>query len=266
MDIDAMIAEVKNPVAAQEQPAEEAVVDSTEAANEEQTQEAPKELTPAEELEKLRKAKDRDNRRFGKLTAIKYQQAKENEELRAKLAAYESKQAPQKTPDGRPDVNDFDNHIDYLEAVQDWKLDQREAKSKDANNAGREEQFIQQRISELEQNEVEFAKTYPDSKSIAEEYSGVVGDFPENIRLTILKSENPLLALYNMAKSGVLDELGDMSLEDARVEIKLAQRQPKQEVKTVSTAPKPMSALKGNTSTKSIKGMTGEEILKWANS
>jgi len=269
-DIDTMIAEAFVP-SADAQPQADAPAETS---NEVEVQQEP---DTEENTETSDANSDDDNVIFPK-KAINALSRKDKQigKLRAQLEQYKAmqmqaqpQQAEQKTlnkpsNDGEPNIADFDNHIDYMRAVNKYDaqklLEERESKQTQASQTQQEQQWLNQRINEVDKQSEEFAKEYPQITAIAQEHAETIQSLPQEIKLALLKAENPPLALLNLATSGVLDELGDMSLEDARVEIKLALKQ--QPIKPQSKAPKPMASARGSVVTKSFENMSPEELVK----
>lgn len=263
MDIDAVIAEVQAPVPAQPK------AEQTDASNEAEVQ------TPTEEATEQPDApsSDGDNVVFPK-KAINALSRKDKQigKLRAQLEQLKAMQ-PQAKPepakpadDGAPNESDYETYAEFLEAKTDWKMErklaEREAKNATTQQVEQDQQFLRHRVEEVDRQSEEFAKEHPEIVSIAQEHAETIGDLPQNIKLALLTADNPSLALLNLAKSGVLEELGDMSLEDARVEIKLALKQ--QPEKPKSSTPKPLSQTRGIASGgKDLTSMTPDELLKW---
>lgn len=259
MDIDAVIAGAEAPVEAQTQ---------TEVSNEIEVQKPTEETTEQPDA-----TSDDDNVVFPK-KAINALSRKDKQigKLRAQLEQLKAMQ-PQAKPepakpvdDGAPKIEDFENHLDYLEARADWKAEQKMKEFKgeqtQTQQTQQEQQWLAQRVNDVDKQAEEFAKEYPQITALAQQYEATITALPQEIKLALLKADNPPLAFLNLATSGVLDELGDMSLEDARVEIKLALKQ--QPSKPKSNTPKPMSSTRGIASGgKDLTSMTPDELLKW---
>ncbi len=241
--------------------------------------EKPKELSPAEELEKLRRAKVRDDRRIGKLTAQKYQYQKEADELRSRLSTPPIPQtgsnlSPAKT--GIPtklDANNFDSWADYSEAraeeIADYKFEQkfseRDGKQKQEQQSLEEKQWIEERQEIVAEKSAAFEKENPGYFDLVKENWDILQDWVTNhpeLDRALLAADNPQLAFVNLAKEGKLEHLAQMSLVDAKVEIRLAQL--KQPEKPKTKAPTPLPAARGSVpSGKDPAQMTDDEFNKW---
>jgi len=205
-------------------------------------------------------ALSRKDKQIGKLRA----QLEQLKAMQQQATTQPAQPQVKQSADGEPNIADFDNHIDYLEARAEWKLEQklkeREGKQEQTFKTQQEQQWISQRVDEVDKQSEDFAKEYPQIIAITQEYAETIQALPPQIKLALLKADNPPLALLNLATSGVLDDLGDMSLEDARVEIKLALKQQPQKPK--SNAPKPMASARGAVVNKSLDNMSPEELVK----
>lgn len=237
----------------------------------------PKQLTAEEELEKLRRAKARDDRRIGKLTAQKYQAMKEAEELRNKYSSTQhtaqqgGELSPAKT--GIPtklDANKFANYAEFLEArseeIADYKIEkkfaEREGKQQEERKTEKEQEWEAQRSDIVDKQASEFAKEHPEINALFDEYEDTIRDFPKEIKHALLAADNAPLAFFNLAKEGKLEDLAQMSLVDAKVEIRLAQL--KQPEKAKTKAPAPLPASRGSVpSGKDPSQMTDAEFNAW---
>lgn len=246
--------------------------------------EKPKELTVEEELEKLRRAKVRDDRRIGKLTAQKYQAMKEAEELRSKYASPQqspkraevleqgAELSPAKT--GIPtnlDQNKFNSYSDYLEAraeeIADYKIERKFAehssKQKETWQSEQDRQYVSERLGVIEKQTEEFAKEFPDADALGDEYADVLQDFSPQLKRLFLEADNAPMAFYNLAKEGKLEELANMSIAKAAMEIGRAQTVAVKP-KSVTKAPAPIPASRGSASGgKDPSQMTDAEFNDW---
>jgi hypothetical protein len=175
--------------------------------------------------------------------------------------------------DGRPSEKDFNTYADYLEAVNDWKIEQKLADFKKTQQTKEQEtqqqnQYAQwegQRLQAIDKDADVFAKDYPDVQALFNENAELIKSYPPELKRAFLTADKPTLAFYNLAKEGKLDELADMSIEDAKVEIRLAQMQ--QPASPKSKAPAPLPASRGTaTVSKDPSKMTDAEFAKWRRS
>lgn len=168
---------------------------------------------------------------------------------------------------------DFSNYADFMEArseeIADWKIDQkfaeRDVKQKETDTSTKESVWRGERATLADKQAEEFLKDHADAQALYDEHADTIRELPQTIKDALLAADNVPMALFNLAKDGKLDDLADMSLVDAKVEIRLAQL--KQPEKTQSKAPAPLSSSRGSVaSEKSLDSMSGDELLKWATS
>jgi hypothetical protein len=200
------------------------------------------------------------------------QERRERERLQAEVERLStqsgSKPAPVKS-DGRPDEKSYQSYAEYLEAVQDWKLDsklaERDGKQKETRQTEQEKAWIAEREATVATKAQEFAKENPEVLAMVEEYGDVVDELPPQIQRLFLEADNAPLAFFNLAKEGKLESLGTMSLAKAAMEIGRAQTQAP--TKQQSKAPAPLPASRGSVSPgKSLDQMQGKELLSWSKS
>lgn len=184
------------------------------------------------------------------------------EELAFKNAGEASKKAPEpeakkEAPADKPKPDDFDSHEDYVEALTDWKLDQRD-KARKAEEEKAKLETEQKSILQTHQERMDaFAATMPD---FVETIQDMVA---EGIRLSvavdelIVSSEHGPALLYQLAKNpkelARINALGPLAAarEIGRMEAKLGGKEaaeeakPKPEAKKTTQAPKPVTPIGG---------------------
>lgn len=210
----------------------------------------------------------RRDRQIGKQKA-------ELSQLRAEIARFQAmQQQPQqaqpqaqtpKQSNGEPNIADYDNHIDYLEARAEWKLEQklkeRDTRNEESTQRARLEQYKVERESHINQTAEKFFSEVPDAKTTLEEYGDVIRSLPDGIVGLLYEADNAPLVLYNLAKSGKIEDLENMSLAKAAFEIGRAEAQIPQKPKT--KAPAPLPTLRGSAQgIKNLADMSPEEALK----
>lgn len=172
---------------------------------------------------------------------------------------------------GRPDVNKFDKHEEYVEALADWKVDQklsqRDQKAKETeiktSQAQREQAFFSDRA--------EFAKTKDDFDDVMSGIQGINTSLTVYESVLDAKKDGPQL-LYELAKDP--EEFKRIcnlpaiqaAREIGKVEARLQTSAPQTETKTTK-APKPMkpvgSGSSGDLSTKDPGEMSPREYRAW---
>lgn len=239
------------------------------------TIEAPKEAQEAEPSEpeaadakpddafpkKAVNALSRRDKQIGKLRAQLDQERFAREQL-------EQRFKPQQTNNntGEPKETDFQNYHDYMRAVQKFDLGQEMAKlnsaHKETQQTAQEQAWISQREQVVATSAQSFIKENPDAQTVIEEYADLADEFPPQIQRLFLEADNAPLAFYNLAKEGKLEELSNMSLAKAAMEIGRAQTQAP--IKPKTKAPTPLPASRGSVASgKQLDDMSGEEIRKW---
>lgn len=235
----------------------------------------PTKLTPEQEVEKLRRAKSRDDRKIGKLTAIRYQTAQELQAARDEIARLQGNPATKNTgtpqrQDGEPNEADYTTYHEYNRALIKWEAKQ-EAKQEiealkreqtENQKVTHEQHWESQRLVAVDKEAEVFAKDHPEVVQLFNENAALIKSFPPEIKRALLEADNTPLAFYNLAKEDKLEDLADMSLVDAKVEIRLAQM--KAAVKPLSKAPAPLPASRGSVAAeKDPADMTDAEWNKW---
>ncbi len=179
----------------------EAKADS-EADTDEESEEA--ETEPKEEAKpkKIGGAQKKINKLVSKLSdrerEVEYwkQEALKSAKPRADKEAVET-QKP--TAEGKPDPNKFDTHEDYVEALADWKVEQKlEARDSKAKEDSLKTDFQRQMKSHVERVNT-FAESTPDFHEAIEE----IDHIPMSITVqdVILSSEDGPALMYALAKA-----------------------------------------------------------------
>lgn len=201
-------------------------------------------------------------------------------ERTAKLALEQQHVKPQqpnqpsaKPADGRPKETDYQTYAAFMEADNDWKIEQKFSKLQEtqkqtqqqSNESARYQAWENERLTAVDARADVFAKEYPDVTQLFNDNAELIKSYPPEIKRAFLEAEKPEVAFYNLAKEGKLVDLADMSLVDAKVEIRLAQMQAPKKPQT--KAPTPLPASRGSVpSGKSLDAMSGDELLKWVRS
>jgi hypothetical protein len=156
--------------------------------------------------------------------------------------------------EGKPDPDQFDTHADYIDALTDWKLEQRE-KARAAEDNRKQLQTEQQRI---------IAEHHEREKSFAEKTEGYVEAITEllesnpyisaAVEQLIVTSENGPGLMYELAKNRAeferINKLPPLAaaMELGRIESRLQKsaEEPKVEAKKITKAPKPLEPIGGS--------------------
>lgn len=255
-------------------------------APEQKVEESPKKETETEEEQDNSELSDRakkllakKNAAIGKKTAKLYEARaahsdalKEIERLRSENAKYQQpKRVEQQDFDpSAPREEDYPNDYgSYLEARALHKfskqLEARDASTKKTQEETAQSTQIQNWESERK-NALDIAgdvyiKDNPEIAELVQQNAETIRAFPPEINRAIFESDpmEVVKAFHHMARNGTLDEISDMSYADAKVAIVRAAN-----ARTVSKAPVPLSAARGNGSVgKSLDNASDDDIRAW---
>jgi hypothetical protein len=287
MDIQAVIAEAQTSaeaanIEAQAETtaleAEKTVAESTakegEDVKEDLSKKTDAELTAEQLAKRERNRQSHLNRQLAKMR-------RENRDLKELAQKFSQSQAATPTPEqgGAPPPPNEDNYQTwdefrvaerkYYEDLADWKIEQRlNARDNKAAESTKEQQvneYKAERLNEHASREVEFAKQVPDYEStVYGDYADFMNNLPLPVAEALLEADNASLALYALAKEGILEQLEDMSPYRVSIEIGKAEvRGEKYLVKdTATSAPPPVEAARGTASpSKSLADMPMDELL-----
>lgn len=195
-------------------------------------------------VDKLKAAKSQAQQEaeYWKREALKNQSATANGK---EASSDSSKSIPsQKTQDGKPNPENFDTHAEYVEALTDWKVDQREKARDEKSLKERIESEHQKLVRTYNERKESFAAKTPDFDEVISEV-----DIPisATVRQFILESENGPELAYALAKSpeefARICKLSPLKAasELGKFEIKI-QKAPasEKETKKLTKAPKPI--------------------------
>jgi hypothetical protein len=239
---------------------------------EEGTQEAPADSQEQTEETKEAWPKKAENalaREKGKAARLKFERDQERarvRELEQRLSQSSPLPKPVAPNDGAPKESDFQSYADYLEARSDWKLEQKlvERDGKQQQSA-QYDAWVNQRSSAADVQAAELAKTAPDAFDVMADHEDTISDFSPQLKGLLLEADNTALAIYNLAKEGKLESLGNMSLAKAAMEIGRAQTQAP--TKPQTKAPAPLPASRGSVAaSKPLERMSPDELRKWMRS
>jgi hypothetical protein len=263
--------------------ANETETSTVENAEQQPEQQAEPTTYTAEQYKQLEKKLQQQERRIGRLTAKKYKTQAEIQELREFKAQQEA--AAAEKANVRPDSDQYGSLDEYLEALADWKLNQRNGEKKPEEAAQTEQQFKtpeqeMQWVREMERTVVnrsaQLAEHIPDFKQVFEENSSVFDAIPYEIEKAFYQSTHPELAAYVLAKEGLLSDLIDMTPQEASDLIaraaqlgvqnfaSFAASKPQGQTQAQATkAPAPMSGTRGTaTGGKQLADMSWPELKK----
>ena len=196
-------------------------------------------------------------KRIDEITREKYEERRERQRAQERADRFEAElqsirngtqqQQPRALANGAPDPDQFAAgryDPDYLEALTDFKVQQR-------FDAQREQSTIQERRASLQQAESKARETYSDYDMASEEFLTHPLAKVSAFTNLVLESDNPTDLAYYLGKNPVeLDKISDMTASQAaryigRIEALLTEQTTDAVVKKASSAPKPISALSG---------------------
>jgi hypothetical protein len=195
-----------------------------------------------------------------------------NEALRQQKSGAAEKKVEQKAPastEGKPKAESFDRHEDFVEALSDWKLDQklkeRDAKQSEAQVKTEHQKKVESHVERVKA----FEKEHDDFKELIDDIDDIPMSF--TVQEVILESENGPELMYELAKNRKeYEKICKLPAIAAARELgKFEARIAKDETKTVekktTKAPPPLKTVgsKSAGSTKSPDEMSYREFKKW---
>ena len=173
---------------------------------------------------------------------------------------------------GEPQPDSFESYGEYLKARQDWLV---EEKFKGIQEK-REQDSVTQQHADIRQKQTdiigeqftEIAKSHADFKKVMQENAVFLQNLPmpPEIENILYELDNTPLAVYALVKEGRLEDVYSMSPHLAAAELIAAQDRGRGYLTSITQAPKPMTPIKGASSTnKSLSDMTPDEIVAWVN-
>lgn len=224
-----------------------------------------------------------DNEPFPKKAVNALNRAKrEKRQLRAQVKALEAQMAELKganptasyTP---PDPNKFDSYTEFNNAnVQHQiKTAMEEAQNKGKLEAleGQRNQLAAQRNAELAHTAAETAKQLPDLPNVVGQYAQQLDSVSADVAEIIYEMDNAPLAVYTLAKEGILEDVLSAPPYIAAVHLMNAQARGERLLggsrmaKPTVTAPEPIRAAKGTgVNSQPLHARTGKDLLNWVRS
>ena len=197
-------------------------------------------------------------KRISKLTKQKAKAQSEADYWRNEALKYQNQktEAPKaetkKETQGRPKADDFENHDDYIEAVAEWKADQKIAEREQKEKEAKIKADFDSRLAKHEERLKAFVKAHGDFDDVIAEIGDEV--VPVTIQQIILDSENGPELMYELAKdkdeykrisslnpTAAAKELGKL---EAKIEARRDSSEKPTEKKT-TRAPAPLKPVSG---------------------
>lgn len=181
--------------------------------------------------------------------------------------------AKAETKNDKPKPDDYDSQADYLEALTDWKVEQKVKEREEKAKQESVKSEFESRVSKFQTEVKKFSETVDDYEDVIDDASDVM--LTVGLQEALLESENGPEILYNLAKNKAeLMRINRLSLvaqarEIGKLEAKLSKPEPKPEIKTKTAAPPPPKPVGTKSPGKVIKDpseMTGDEYIAWKKS
>lgn len=217
-------------------------------------------------------------KRIDKLTAQRREAERRAAELERKLAERETqatKPAEQKTSD-KPTPDKFGTYEEYVEALTDWKTEQKLAREREQRKAETEKAVEAERQKTLghswQESEAKARKEHADYDEVIQEAAEAIrdGELPKISDSTfraIMETDSKAEILYHLAKNREdLEQLASATgsrvyLELGKIEAKL--NTPAQEKPKVTGAPKPPSTVGGRANKSFDPNDPSVDINEW---
>lgn len=214
-------------------------------------------------------ALSRRDRQIGKLRA-------EMQAAKQELAALRSSMSNPKKEDEAPREEDYydKSYGEFLKDTATFAARQEAGKHLAQQRPQLTQEQVQQQHWAMQRQAVamekaqEASKAIPDFLETVEEYGDVLDELPPHVSNLILSSDNPALATYNLIKSGRIENLASVPREYAALEVFNAAQKAVVPAKRVSSAPNPISAVRGAgaSTNKRPEEMSGKDLLAWVRS
>ena len=163
----------------------------------------------------------------------------------------EAKQESQshQTGEEKPDPDDYETQEDFIDALTDWKIEQREAKRLAKEREQSQKTAYQQQVEGFQSKVKDFSKSVDDFEDVISD----VDDIPltPGLQEALLTSELGPQVMYELARDrDVLERVNGLTpLQQAReigkIEARLTSDSPHKETRKTSTAPPPIKPVGG---------------------
>lgn len=232
---------------------EESVAVTETAETEPKTEETEQETQPEEKVEKVYTKEEVDK-------IMTKRVARETRKLQREWEAKEPKPKEVKTSKDAPKLEDYESTEEYLDARQDWRLEQREAKKQKETAAEVEQKEIARIKAKYTLNAEKTADKYADFDDVVEALEDP--DIPFYVKTAVQDSDiGGELSYYLGSNPDELDKLLTLSPFAAVKAIgKLEDKISKPKAKETSKAPAPFKGVKGDTPTVDDAIKDGEDF------
>lgn len=266
--------EVKEESAPQETDEQKEVSESGTEEGKDEVEESEESKDSEDESEESKEEKPRKpkkngfQRRIAKMTAKNKELEAELERLKRESSRDDTEKVEKKPEEGKPKSDDYESYEDYLDALADWKAEQKfEAKFKEYTQKQNQEKIQNehhQKIENYNQKQAEFAETHDDYFDVIES----VDDVPVSPALMQAIVDNGPELAYELAKNrDEMERINSLPPSQLWMElgmIKARLTKPQKEKKTTK-APTPIAPVKskGGKVQKDPEDMTQKEYEAW---
>jgi len=182
----------------------------------------------------------------------------------------EPKKVEAKIDDKKPNPNDFETHVEYVDALTDWKIDRRELERAQKEKEQEVVQNYQSRLKSYHDKVDEFKTTVKDFDDVVKNIGNV--KVSSLISDAIISSDLGPQLYYELSKNkSELDRINSLPDYKALIEIgkfeeRISKASVKKETAVVSKAPAPISPVNTSSSGKAYKDpdkMNLQEYKQW---
>lgn len=214
-------------------------------------------------------------KRIDKLSAQKAE-ALQQAEYWKNLATQSKAGEPVKTEEvkkvdsnGKPNPDNYETHLEFVEALTDWKIEQKEIKDKELSAKSNAESEYKKAMNEHFEREKSFAENTKDYQNVVQELMDsdpVVSPVFENL---IISSKKGSEILYNLAKNPEEFERinslhpSDIYKEFGVLEYKLSlasNDSKKLEINKITKAPSPITPVGSGSKGSAVKSIYDEDV------
>jgi hypothetical protein len=213
----------------------------------EQTTEQPTEKPEVDEAKVKAEAEFKENHDTRRMKRLLY----EKHEALAELAALKAQQRPSEPVLNKPNREQFQDDSSYIDALTDWKLEQKLPQIVEKANAQRVQNTVQ---ADFAQREIKTKQDYPDYDDVISE-NGNIPVPRETVEAILLSEHGPDIRYYlakNPEQAQALNQMSPISAvrEIGRIEERIiGEKEIKLKPKQTTKAPPPISPVKTGTGT-----------------
>lgn len=174
---------------------------------------------------------------------------------------------PVASANGKPKADEYETHEEYVEALAEWKADQRWAEKEAKQKETQLKTEYQKNVESFQAKVQDFAKKHDDYEDVMESVDDIIA--PVHVQHLLIESENGPALMYELAKNrDALAKICSLSpLAAAReigvFEAKISSKdQPKQIKQLTTKAPAPISPVGSNTASATRKSIWDADLTQ----